>query len=47
MKVGFFKVALGFLIAMKKFLVIGVIAVGSFLRNMFRRRQQATTPTPS
>jgi uncharacterized membrane-anchored protein len=48
MKVGFFKLALGFLIAMKKFLVIGVIAVGSFLRNIFRRRaQQATTPTPS
>ena len=48
-KVGFFKLALGFLIAMKKFVIIGVVAIAAFLRNVFRRRSQAADSggTPS
>jgi uncharacterized membrane-anchored protein len=41
-KVGFFKLLLGGLLALKKFIVIGLAALAAFLRRLFRRK--SSTP---
>lgn len=42
----FGKVLLGLLIAGKKLIVIAVIAIGSFLKNLFGKKDDAPPPTP-
>ena len=43
-KVGFFKLILGGLLALKKFVVIGIAALAAFLRKLFRRKGGDVTP---
>src|SRR5690606_15524591 len=45
-KVGFFAAALKILLAMKKFLVLGVVAIGGLVAKLLRGRRAGASETP-